>query len=231
MNIYIDESGSITFAHANQTPYFVIALIKVTNKKKLQRIYKRFISSRRKALLAIDTKQVMFTGDKFKEIKGSALNEPLLADFINFFAQNNYFEIYYIKIKNKSLQPGFCENTARAFNYTLRLAIQRFLNSGSWDKDLRYHLQLDERNEKTDTKHFLQNYLNTELYTSGIISKPMSVSYFDSSNNQLIQLADVFSNLFYKYLHNRNKYEHYIDHLKQKGYIKFVYEFPYYSQY
>lgn len=61
-------------------------------------------------------------------------------------------------------------------------------------------LQLDERNEKTETKYFLGNYLNTELAMGGVTRGNFDVKYFDSANNDLIQLADVFSNLYYSHL-------------------------------
>lgn len=44
MNIYIDESGSIN-NHSSHEKYFVIALIKVNDKKKVEKAYKRFVSN------------------------------------------------------------------------------------------------------------------------------------------------------------------------------------------
>ena len=44
MIFYIDESGSIN-NHLSHNKYFVIALVRVLNKKSLKRSYKRFVSS------------------------------------------------------------------------------------------------------------------------------------------------------------------------------------------
>ena len=52
-----------------------------------------------------------------------------------------------------------------------------------------------------------------------------SVSYFDSSQNRLVQVADVFANFFYSYLVT-GQYNEQIDMLKDKGIIKFIFEFP-----
>lgn len=68
MNIYIDESGSITKKYANKYPYFVIALIHVKDKEKLKRVYKRFVSSRMKRLKELDEGEKMFKNGEFREL-------------------------------------------------------------------------------------------------------------------------------------------------------------------
>jgi len=134
------------------------------------------------------------------------------------------FEVYYIKIYNKRLTDRFCENTARVFNYTLRLAIKYYLNTEMWE-DEEYNLMLDERNEKTDSRYFLENYLNTELLFDGTTENKFNVEYFDSANNQLIQIADIFANLLYSHLKN-GCYEAEFNILRQKGILRNIYEFP-----
>ena len=53
MTFYIDESGSIN-NHLSHNKYFVIALVRVLNKKSLKRSYKRFVSSNYDRLLELD---------------------------------------------------------------------------------------------------------------------------------------------------------------------------------
>ncbi len=53
MHIYIDESGSIN-NHSNYERYFVIALIKIIDKKKVTKAYKRFVSSNAERLKELD---------------------------------------------------------------------------------------------------------------------------------------------------------------------------------
>ncbi|MDE6712782.1 MAG: hypothetical protein K2K20_03520, partial [Lachnospiraceae bacterium] len=86
-------------------------------------------------------------------------------------------------------------------------------------------LQLDERNEKTKTRYFLENYLNTELSLGGITTGKFMVSYFDSSNNKLVQIADVFANLYYSHLRT-GVYEEEFQKLKEAGILKFIFDFP-----
>ena len=58
MNIYIDESGSINNHDAQRVPYFVVAMIHVTNKEKLKRAYKRFVAANLDRLRELDCDRV-----------------------------------------------------------------------------------------------------------------------------------------------------------------------------
>ncbi len=236
MNLYIDESGSIN-NHISNNKFFIIAIIHATDKEALKRAYKRFVSSNYDKLWDLDQDKVhpqtgeiiktggkMFSNSKFNELKGSQFDRDMKLRFINFFAQKPSFEVYYIKIANEKLTDRFCENTARVFNYTIRLALGYFIQKG-FLPDENCSLQLDERNEKTETRYFLENYLNTELSMSGTASGKFDVSYFDSANNSIIQIADVFANLYYSHLQT-GAYEEEFQKLKESGILKFIFEFP-----
>lgn len=223
MNIYIDESGSI---NNNLSPNhdFIITLVIPTDKKKLDRAYKRFVSSNIDSLKQLDKNKKMFLNGKFHELKGSQFDKPMKQKFVHFFCQKKYFEIYFIHVKNHCLTDVFCQNTARAFNYVIRLAFQFFITNGLLPQE-NFHLQLDERNEKTETKHFLENYLNTELALSGVTNQKFIVSYFDSANNKLIQIADVLSNIFFSHVHTQT-YTQELQLLEKGGMLKFIFKFP-----
>ncbi len=236
MNLYIDESGSIN-NHTPNNKYFVIALIHPTNKDALKRAYKRFVSSHHNDLLALDQDKLhpvtgeivkkggkMFQNGKFHELKGSQFDRETKQKFVDFFCRKPSFEIYYIKITNQLLTDKFCENTARVFNYTLKLAIEYFIRKAFLPNE-NCSLQLDERDERTETKYFLENYLNTELFMNGTINGKFDVVYFDSSSNSLIQIADVFANLLYSHLQTGG-YDDELKKLKDAGILKFTFEFP-----
>lgn len=236
MIIYVDESGSIN-NHMPNNKYFVIALIKVTNNKSLRKAYKRFVSSNYEDLKELDKDKVnqktgavvkeggkMFLNGNFKELKGSQFDKKMKHKFVDFFSKKQSFEIYYIKIANEKLTNQFCTNKARVFNYALRLAMEYFITKGYMPNE-DCTLQLDERNEKTEARYFLENYLNTELLMNGTINSKFKITYFDSSDNKLIQVADVFANLFYSHLQT-GAYEEEFDKLEKEGILKFIFEFP-----
>ena len=237
MNIYIDESGSINNKANIHSPYFVIALVHVKDRDRLLRAFKRFVSSNLNRLKELDQDRVnekgvvireggkMFRGDKFKELKGSQFDPDMKSRFVEFFGRKPYFEVFYICIDNTRISDRFCENTARCFNYTLKLALHYFIVKGLLP-DEECILQIDERNEKTESRHFLENYLNTELVLSGECSGPFSAAYYDSADNRFVQIADVFANLYYSHLHD-DGYRKEINWLKERGILRYVFEFPY----
>lgn len=144
--------------------------------------------------------------------------------FLEYFTRCHYFDVYYIRLENKKLTDAFCSNTARAFNYAIRLALSYFMESGVLPNEDCF-LQLDERNEKTETKYFLENYLNTELTMAGAVKGKFSVTYFDSVDNKFIQIADVFSNLYYSELQTKHYTEEF-RRLREIGILKGIFEFP-----
>ncbi len=144
--------------------------------------------------------------------------------FVNFFSRKNNFSLFYIKVNNSRLNDSFCLNTSRVFNYLLKISLDYFLKN-DYIKSENQVLQLDERNERTESKFFLEDYLNTELCITGINQGSFTVSYFDSSNNINVQIADVFSNLLYSHLKTGN-YNDELKTLKDNGILKYIFEFP-----
>ena len=236
MVIYIDESGSIN-NHISGNEYFIIALVRVLDKDSIKKSYKRFVSSNFDRLLMLHCDKVkpstgqvikeggkMFCKGNFRELKGSQLDKKMKQKFVDFFVQKHSFELYYIIIDNKKLTDRFCENTARVFNYTLRLGLEYFISTGYLQSE-DCILQLDERNEKTESKYFLENYLNTELSMNGTTGGKFAVQYFDSANNNIIQIADVFANLYYSHM-KTGGYKEYIQKLKDAKILKCLFKFP-----
>lgn len=230
MNLYIDESGSIN-NHDKSNTVFVIAMIKVSDVKSLQKAYKRFVSSNLEELRRLDDAKNRHTGggkmfrkNRFRELKGSQFDRDMKLKFLDFFSRKKQIELFYIKVDNSRLSDRLCENKSRIFNYVLRMALEHWIKEG-YLEDGEINLQLDERNEKITAKHFLENYLNTEFLFGSVTDKSVSVQYFDSSENALIQLADVFSNIFYSNL-KTDKYNESIADLRDKGILKNIFEFP-----
>lgn len=226
--LYIDESGSMTVHYCNIHPYFVIAIIRVKDSQKLKRVYKRFVQKHHSDLMAADKNNAMFNNGKFKELKGNAFTPALKRSFVNFFCKNEYFEIYYIVADNRKVAQEkngkLYDNTARSFNFLLRIALEYYINHHFLD-NTGLNISLDERNERSDSKHFLQQYLNTEFIMRDVLTEKCTVSYFDSANNTLIQIADVFANLMYSEL-KTGAYKKEFDFMRESGYLKHTFHFP-----
>lgn len=106
----------------------------------------------------------------------------------------------------------------------MRLALQYLITNNFLNQEY-FNLQLDERNEKTETKHFLENYLNTELALNGTTNGKFTVCYLNSANNKFIQIADVFSNIFYSQLLTKS-YDYEMKLLRDKDILKYIFVFP-----
>ena len=236
MNIYIDESGSID-RHALPNHHFIIAMIHVLDIDKLSKSFKRFVSANYARLLELDQDKTephtgiilktggkMFRNGKFRELKGVQFDRDMKLRFVDYFTRSRYFEIYYIRIANHELQEHLFDNSARIFNYSVRLALEHFITAGLLpDEDC--HLQLDERNEKKEARHFLENYLNTELVVGGSARGRFSVAYFDSAENRLIQVADIFANLLYSQ-EQTGQYAKELGMLRKAGMLRYIFDFP-----
>ena len=125
MNIYIDESGSINNRIAH-VPYFIVAMVHVMEKDKLNKAYKRFVSSNYDRLLELDKDRMdvktgkilkpggkMFDRNGFKELKGMSFDREMKLKFSDFFSKDHYFDIYYIVVENARLTDSFCEPAIR----------------------------------------------------------------------------------------------------------------------
>ncbi len=233
MHLYIDESGSI---NNKLNKPFVIAIVNVLNPKKLNSVYKRFVKSRIKDLKDLDKDYYnskgklakvgnqMFQNGKFKELKGSQFDSKMKKNFVEYITKKKYFELYFLRIENNLLSDNICKNTARAFNYTIKLALSYFISHKLLvDEDCL--IQLDERNERTEAKFFLETYLNTELCLNNITENHFSVRYLNSVANPFIQIADVFANLYYSHL-NTNGYDAEMKKLLERNILKGDFVFP-----
>lgn len=224
-HLYIDESGSMTNLHHQSHPYFVIAVVRAVNSRKIRTLYKRFVNKHFETLRNIDTQGKMFKNGAFQELKGSSFTPELKHAFVNYFCRSNDLEVYYIQVNNNNPKANVLyKNTSRAFNYVLKLALEYWV-SHHYLPDAKYEIHLDERNEKTESRSFLQDYLNTELFMQYILSSDINVKYFDSSQNKIIQIADVFANLYYSELLTGN-YSQDIHLMRKQNCLKFVFRFP-----
>lgn len=222
--LYIDESGSMTSEHAARLPYFVITVVRAMDGRKLISAHKRFVRGHMEELKAADTGGRMFAAGKFRELKGSALTPALKRSYVSRVCGDGLCQVFYIVIDNAEVSATLYANTSRAFNYVLKLALEYLFKHG-YLPDASYSIKLDERNERTETKHFLKNYLNTEFRLEGVLSADIELSYSDSAGNSLIQTADVLSNLCYSQLCSR-AYTAQIDEMWDKGCLRHVFWFP-----
>ena len=223
MNIYIDESGSINTKNVHP---FIIGTVMPTNITKLKIVYKRFVSKYYEDLKKLDKDNKMFRKDgSFLELKGACFNRQMKLNFINYFCRNNLFKVRYIVLNNAKIKEKFVENKARTFNYLMKLFIENSFHSHLLNEK-EIFLQIDERNVKTNSKYSLEDYLHQELILDSDLIEKVHVEYYDSSQNCIIQIADVFSNIKYSDYATSGAYKDILKDCYKKGYILKDFNFP-----
>lgn len=226
---YVDESGSMTKKGLKyiKNQYFVICIVLVNDEKRLKRAYKRFVSSNIEFLKKDDVYYNMFyKNGKFKELKGAYMSNKLKKKFIDFFCRDNLLNIFYICSSNQMSSEYFYSNTARAFNYLVRLCFEFNSINGNIKKDYN-HMHIDERNVSTKKLATLGEYLNIELVTARNLQLGFIVEYFQSESKELIQIADVFSNIYYSYIIKGRLFDNEMKFMRNKKYIKSEFYFPF----
>lgn len=223
-NFYIDESGSLTrFNNVHPLEYFVISLIQVNDLAKFKKTYKRFVSKYLKNFK--DKDDSMFRNWKFFELKGSSFTPYLKRKFVEHFIRDDSFKVHYIKVDNKLCHTKLLENKARAFNFILKNFFQK-LRSENLAPDNHIRLQIDERNVRPNAKYFLAEYLNTELCVNEMKYDKFEIDYYQSENNKLIQIADVFSNIYYSNIVSGGKYDESIELMRKNNILTLEFLFP-----
>lgn len=189
--VYIDESGSI---HKNSnTRYFAVGgfFVMQKDKAKVRSIYKRI------------NKQI-------KENHGYSLDKEVKSfdmtqsEKIEVFNKIQDIDSFYgvAKVFDKNLMHKEIIQSNVFFNYAVKILLKDcilpLLNLAQNDEEIEFILSVDNRNVGVDNLKDLQSYLNTEFCMSDM---SFQVTYYDSSTNFLIQLADLVVNTFY------NKYK------------------------
>lgn len=223
INIYFDESGCI---HWNAPKdYSTIAMVIPENKERLKKLHKIFCKKYKKQLLELDIENKMFQNGKFKELKGFCFDVDMKKEFLEFFFQKNALKVMFIRINNRKLTETFCSNSARAFNYIVVRALTYMDNQGMLNDSV--YLHIDERNVRTDTINFLQEYAIMELCIAKNNARTIQAKYYDSSSNKLIQIADVLANIYFS---NANEFNNNlvdeINTIYRNGYVIKFFEYP-----
>ena len=141
------------------------------------------------------------------------------------------FEIAVIVMNNKKATVKFRSNSSRAFNYLIKIFLEKhFKKRSKFKKVNQVSFIIDERNVATESKYTLQEYLNTELNLMETFSeKDITVHYYDSKKYLLLQLADFISNTFYRYKQKNNtESKDNVEILLKQTSTNKMFKFPYY---
>lgn len=203
--VYIDESGSI---HKNShTKYFAVGgyFVHEKDKNKVTSLYKKIN----------------------KEIKNEK-NIPLLKELKSYdLSDSNKIEIFNkiqdietfcgcSKIFDKHKMNKEVVECNIFFNYAVKLLFEDCIFPLlKQNTNLEFIISIDNRNIRVGDLKNLENYLKTEFCLSNF---NFQVTYYDSSTNFGIQLADLNVNTFYNLYKDKNIVKKVIPVLKNKNF-------------
>lgn len=189
-NFYGDESGSITKYRNYKNRYFIIGFISPADHLEISKIERTFRKSKVKYL----NNNPHVNLDVTKEIKGSEMNLDMKKFILRELIRKHSITFHYAIIDNYKLYPKLQSEPHITFNYLINTYFCDNHRTGITD----LRLKLDDRNKAIAKLRDLENYLQTNLFVNTDIQQ-VSVKYHLSHNVELIQIADIFCNLIYRY--------------------------------
>ena len=206
--VYLDESGSI---HKNSTTkYFAVGgyFVFTKDKNKVTSLYKR-INKKIKENRSIPLS---------KEIKSYDLKDE---EKIMFFNKIQDIDTFYgnVKIFDKESMRKEIVHSNIFFNYAVKLLFQDcilpLLDFEKIKDNIEFIVSIDNRNIRIGDLNNLETYLKTEFCLEDYDFK---ITYYDSSNNYGIQLADLIVNTFYNSYKDRKIVRKVLPFLKKENF-------------
>ncbi|MCM1370975.1 MAG: DUF3800 domain-containing protein [Clostridium sp.] len=185
--VYLDESGSI---HKNsRTKYFAVGgyFAFQNDKNKITSLYKK-INKEIKENRTIDLNKELKSYDMTDDEKIRVFE--IIQDIDTFYGCVKIFE-------KKSMKKEIIESNI-FFNYAVKIlfkdCIVPLLNLNELNDNIEFIVSIDNRNIRIGDLNNLETYLKTEFCLESFDFK---ITYYDSSTNFGIQLADLTVNTFY----------------------------------
>lgn len=200
---YIDESGILQKQNNPYHQYFIISIVLTQQPKELARVFKRSLLKSLK-----ESPNLLEKLKTNKEIKGSELSEPQKSKIYSDLHSTHIDSEYgIIVVDSLKVDDKFKDNSARAFNYLLKLYLKNYMKSNNkYTHATKVRLFIDERNTATKSINTLKEYLNTELVMADeIFQDDFELQYCDSKNMPLVQLADFIANTTLRYYRGENE--------------------------
>lgn len=206
--VYLDESGSI---HKNSnTKYFAVGGYFVFGKdrNKITSLYKKMnksIKDNRNIALKKELKSYDMTDNEKIEIFNT------IQDIDTFYGCTKIFD--------KTIMKKEIIESNIFFNYAVKLlfkdCIIPLLNLSTIEENIEFIVSVDNRNIRVGDLNNLETYLKTEFCLENLNFK---ITYYDSSTNYGIQLADLIVNTFYNSYKDKKIVQEVLPHLKEKNF-------------
>lgn len=188
-SFYGDESGSITTSDIFVNRFFVIGFVGLNDTDKIQKINRDF---RKLKVKYIEKNNLDL--DYKKEIKGSQMSLDMQIYILEKLCKKHELTLHYAIIDNHELYEKLRKQPHITFNYLINTYFKDNHRTGI----TKLKLRLDDRNKALIDLKDLEFYLKNELYVNTDV-ETVEVSYHLSHNVPMIQIADIFCNMLFRY--------------------------------
>lgn len=206
--VYLDESGSI---HKNSnTKYFAVGgyFVFREDKNKVTSLYKKINKSIK------DNRNISLD----REIKSYDMADVEKIDIFNNIQDIDTFYGCAKIFEKSSMKKDIIESNI-FFNYAVKLlfkdCIVPLLNLNQINDNIEFIVSVDNRNVRVGELNNLETYLKTEFCLENF---GFNITYYDSSTNYGVQLADLIVNTFYNSYKDKNIVRKVLPHLKCKNF-------------
>ncbi len=206
--VYLDESGSI---HKNsKTSFFAVGgyIVFENEKNKITSMYKSLNKKIK------DNRNIEYN----REIKSYDMND---SEKVEILSKMEELKSFYgcVKVFDKHKMKKEIVESNIFFNYAVKIlfkdCILPLLKSKRIKENILFIVSVDNRNIRVGELNNLETYLQTEFCLENIDFK---ITYYDSSFNYGIQLADLVVNTFYNSYKDRKIVEQVLPCLKASKY-------------
>lgn len=186
MHYSLDESGSITTSDTTKNRFFIIAGVSSNNKKKVKRVFRKSKVNylKHNPGLGLDIKL---------EIKGSQMPLEFKDYVFNQLITKTDIKFNFLVFDNHNAYENLRKKPSITFNYLMYLKVINLITNYEEIK-----LDLDNRNKSVKSLKSLEEYLQTKCCIENDKVPDLHVEFFDSENNTMVQIADIFANHLYR---------------------------------
>ena len=196
MRYYFDESGSITLSDYKKNRFFVIASLTTNNPEKVKRVFRKSkVNYLKYNDVGLDIKS---------EIKGSEMSFEFKEYIFKQLISKTDIQFNFLVFDNMNATENLRNKPTITFNYLMYLKTAKLITSHE-----KLFLDLDNRNNGVKNLKSLEEYLQTKHCIETDSVTDVSVNYFDSSKNTLIQIADVFANFIFRMMKCKSNHRDY----------------------
>lgn len=184
ITVFVDESGDLG---QKGNRYFVIAIIVPQKGKRIKNFIKNFCIK-----------------NNINEVKASKLSFSEKQELFNKLSYANDYSVSYIVADKQNIEKGqLFKDKNLLYNYLFSFLIKKTIKSSNED----VCILLDNHSTKTKSINSLCDYIKIKAFTNWSYNHNLHISYVDSKNSKIVQMADVIANAIYaNYLYGKKHF-------------------------